>query len=668
MIEISEVAVQGTIQDGEFKGAFHFDSGFQVISANNNFGKSLAATSIAWCLGLEPMFGLKDDDTSRFPVAVKDVITLGEAKDLPVISSEASLTLKRSDGISIRLCRPIKGNSSQVKVEEFSDGKLQRTSVLNARRQGMKDETGGLQNFLFSWIGLPREQVVTRDGRETDVYLENIAPLFFIDQSEGWTDLQALQVFRYRQLDIQQVAVEFLLGAHDALRSRVIEQTFSTRESDLKRRAEYLSELVHKAFVRRGFEYSPSTHGSVTTIAKRWNDSSLFSHASSQCNFDYPTEQSRLKGRIEKLKEQLGSVSQDQRSNWAASEASQRVITLKGKRHVLREKLREARLQRSEQESLLGSLSQRIHTTRDVLRLKTEGIGRFDQVECPACHRSLEPASFNLSQQSVESVSAHIEALARDEKLIRSNHSSAEALATRLAAELAEVDSAIRTADQILAAVNASAGSDRELVTKAAIEIGGIEREIEKNEEFAIELRKLNEEIKTWVKEAGDLSSPDGSSGDLASRITAFEGILQSLLVALGHSAIPASSTSSVNLDSDYIPYLGPRRLRSLGSASDHSRLVTAYSLALAVAAQSNKGSHPGFVLLDEPLQQNPDEPHKKMFFKFLENKATRSLPIQTIVFTYLKSEEVKRLQKAGVNIKTPPGEHFLSLVEAAAE
>ncbi len=74
---------------------------------------------------------------------------------------------------------------------------LLRTSRLYARRQTMKDEHGGLQRFLFDWLGLPRKPVMTIRGEPGEVYLENIAPLFYIDQSEGWTDLQAQQVYRY---------------------------------------------------------------------------------------------------------------------------------------------------------------------------------------------------------------------------------------------------------------------------------------------------------------------------------------------------------------------------------------------------------------------------------------------------------------------------------------
>jgi hypothetical protein len=42
-------------------------------------------------------------------------------------------------------------------------------------------------------------------------------------------------------------------------------------------------------------------------------------------------------------------------------------------------------------------------------------------------------------------------------------------------------------------------------------------------------------------------------------------------------------------------------------AASDHSRLVAAYVLALAAASGSTDGLHPGFVVLDEEDVQTDD-------------------------------------------------------------
>ena len=140
---------------------------------------------------------------------------------------------------------------------------------------------------------------------------------------------------------------------------------------------------------------------------------------------------------------------------------------------------------------------------------------------------------------------------------------------------------------------------------------------------------------------------------------------MRQLLETLGHGAIRAQPTAELMLDEHYVPYLGPRRLRSLSSASDHSRLVAAYVLGLAAAAESVGGLHPGFVVLDEPLQQNPDEKHRDLFVDFLRSERVRALKGQTIVFTWLHDHERDRLTQAGVRLVNPRGDHFLELVRS---
>jgi DNA repair exonuclease SbcCD ATPase subunit len=668
MISIAAVEVEGESGAGPFRGAFAFTPGLQVISAPNYFGKSLAAKSIAWCLGLEPLFGSQNNDPSCFPVAVREVVDLGGTHDIPVTSSAATLTLDRDDGRHVRVRRAIKGDPSEVVVEELTEaGKTARTSRLYARKQTMKDEHGGLQRFLFEWIGLPRVQVMTISGEPAELYLENIAPLFFIDQNEGWTDLQSLQVYRYGLQQISEVAVEYLLGATDALAARFARQTAAAREDRLKAQAVALATQVGALFAKQGWTYNWSTHGSVADIVRRWSARTIVGVAKEEFRFDLANEQARLAQRADALREALARGSLDPMSTAAASDASQAAIDLKVRRHSLREELRVVRFQAQEQRELAESLEHRIHSAKDVVRLKRDGIGRLDSVECPTCHRSLDQAAFALTTQSIPQVEAHIDALEHDRSLIRANVASAEEQATRLAAELSRAEEQLRSAERALAVVNAAVGSVREQLAKTATDLASVEREIDKTAALGADLTELQRAIDTWLQEAEATAAPQFPQVDLARRRATFEQSLQVLLRALGHSAVTHGPNRDLRLDDQYVPYLGPRRLRSLGSASDHSRLVAAYVLALAEAARSLGGPHPGFVVLDEPLQQNPDPAHRQLFLTFLESAAARQLRYQTIIFTSLRDDEISRLKQSNVQVVTPEGDHLLRLSSSPA-
>ena len=107
---------------------------------------------------------------------------------------------------------------------------------------------------------------------------------------------------------------------------------------------------------------------------------------------------------------------------------------------------------------------------------------------------------------------------------------------------------------------------------------------------------------------------------------------------------------------------LGQKRIRSLGSARDQSRLIAAYTLALAEASCAVAGAHPGIVILDEPLQQNPDPKHRELFLSFLSKALAKSVNFQVIIFTSLRQAEIAQLRRGGVSVSTPEGAKFLRL------
>lgn len=531
----------------------------------------------------------------------------------------------------------------------------------------MKDEHGGLQRFLFEWLSLPRRAVMTTRGEPGEVYLENIAPLFYIDQSEGWTDLQAQQVYRYGLQQISSIAVEYLLGALDAVDARFEQQTAVAREAKLKAEAAGLAGQITTLFAKQGWIYTWSAHGSVSDIAKRWSARTLLDIARGEFHFDPGKEGADLRRRADALRELLSRGDLDPIDTSAASNASQTAIDLKMRRHALRDDLRKARMQAHEQRQLADSLEHRVHSAKDILRLKRDGIGRLEVVECPTCHRSLDPSTFALTSQSMKSVEAHIEALERDRLLVTANIESTDAQAARLAADLSRVEERLQAAERALSSVNAAVGSVREQLAKAATDLASVDYQMEKTTTLAREIDALQGAIEVWLREAGEIAAPPRAAVDLDRRRSVFEDDLRNLLRALGHKAVTTGTERDLRLDEDYIPYLGPRRLRSLGSASDHPRLVAAYALALAEASRSLGGLHPGFVILDEPLQQNPDAEHRELFVQFLQSAAATKLRYQTIVFTWLRDEERLRLEEAGVRIIAPAGEHLLRL-EAADE
>jgi hypothetical protein len=275
----------------------------------------------------------------------------------------------------------------------------------------------------------------------------------------------------------------------------------------------------------------------------------------------------------------------------------------------------------------------------------------------------LDPSTFLLTEQSEKSVATHIDALKRDHDLMSSNLQAVEARLTSTQAEFVRVESELRDFERSLVTVNAAIGTVREQLAKTAIELTTVERRLDQIIEAAGELDKLQAAVNNWLNDAKAAQQLGQLATDLQKRLDIFVRHLREYLVALGHSALLASNPAPLGLDERYTPYLGVRRLRSLGSASDQSRLVAAYCLALAASSKEVLGFHPGMVVLDEPLQQNPDDPHRDLFNTFLSDQLARQSGFQTVVFTFLRNPEIDGLRKQGTKVITPEGKHFLKIV-----
>jgi len=668
MIRLAFVEVSGVSSKGNFGGRFDFGVGVQIVSAKNSFGKSLAAKSIAWCLGVEVIFGVPPNDTAFFPDAVCAELDFPEAAGAIIESSQCSIGLVHSDGRSLVLTRSIAGGDHThiQATESNADNTESRSSVLQTKHHTMQDTTGGFQHFFFEWMCWPRTSVLTFAGDKSEIYLENLAPLFYIEQKEGWAGLQALQITRYSQLQIREIATEYLLGALDRIAQRVSNQEVAQQRALLKEAAEEISAHINAMVAMRGWPVNLSSHGSVTAITKRWREASLLNMLKAEANVDLDAAISSLNTRTDALRKALTTDPIDPADLSTMSAVSQKTIELKNERHRLNVELNSLRLQEQQARELESSLDNKIQSASDVLRLKTSGVGRLEHIECPTCHRDLEPATFSLSRQSADEITAYIETLRRDRALIRSNREHIRTASEALAGNLTVIDEKLRESERTLTSVTDAVGSVREQLTRRAADLSAAEREQDRSVATRAQIAQFQSEIDGWLRRADALEAKADVFTDIARRRARFQETLAKYVRELGHNAITPENIGTLRIDEDYIPYLGARRLHALGSASDQSRLIAAYSLALADASLTLGGMHPGFVVLDEPLQQNPDEEHRELLFSSL-TRDLASVAFQSVIFTWLPKVDIDRLRAAGIHVLTPTEKHFLCLQKQEA-
>ncbi len=651
MIFISSIEVSGTSDAGPFVGKLMFERGLQVITGRNGFGKTLAAKSIAWCLNLEAMFGQKDSDSSFFPEAVLEELNLPNANRTRVISSQATLTIERLDGQQLQLTRGITHDKNKIDIVRISGEQTTRLALLTGLGS-MVEETTGFQRFLFEWLGWPIKRTTTYNGPDAFIYMENLAPLFYIEQEEGWTEIQARQIGRYGQQQIRELSVEYLLGAVGAVDQRVASQQANALDNALRASARGLAERASQAFLKQGWAVDWSGNGSVKEVEARWSGTTLRKALLRDAEIDLANQRSMAVERVVALRKTVTTDPIDAANMTAPSSASQLVIDLKQRRHGLNSDLGMLRAQHTDNDHLLESLSHRIRTATDVHRLKTTGVGRLAHLECPTCHRELDIDAFQLNDQSAPEVHAHIEALKRDRALTKHTLSALDTRMRVTEAEVTKIDGELHNAQRTLEDVSATVGPVREQIVQAASNLAAQERFIERLDTTVNDLDELQKAIDQWLVDAKTAHPQEDISSDIARRVSVFTGALGEYLLALGHSAALDKGVGTLRLDQgQYEPYLGSRRLRTLGSGSDPARLVGAYTLALAAASETLHGLHPGLVILDEPLQQNPDDTHVELLLNFLSKSLAKEAKFQTLVFTFLSDTEVSKLREGGTKV-----------------
>ena len=355
----------------------------------------------------------------------------------------------------------------------------------------------------------------TFKGAASEVYLENLVPSFYIDQTEGWADIQAQQIGRYGQLEIKEIAVEYLLGAISAINTRVALRQSAQRQGALRELARNIAERVTALAERRDWNLDWSGGGSLEDIVKRWTKRTLSEAFKHDANVDLPARISGLSARADKLRQALRTDGVDRHNGSAPAEASQRTIELKRRRHTMNESLNTLRIQRDQTDELIGTLDHRIQSASDLLRLKETGVGRLDHVECPTCHRDLDPVTFALTSQSAESIRTHIESLKRDREMMIANYRSVESGLRTAQAAMRNLDGELREAERVLMGVTSAVGAEREQIAQIVGELSAIDRDTDRARENIEEIKELQAEIDRWLADAAGASGERPAAGGI---------------------------------------------------------------------------------------------------------------------------------------------------------
>lgn len=668
-LTIEKVVISGEAATGPFSGTISFTPGLNVICADNAFGKSLIYSAIEWCLGLEILYVTTAGNNEIFSEAVRTLVNLEDRKDVEVLSSNAQLILSGGPNTKITLRRSIKGEESKIIEAEFRGIAPNMPDGVKVRYQvgsgSLTDKTGGFQAFLLELLGIPSFEVMTFKGKPSRIYLENLAPLFMIDQLNGWSSIQALQIKRYGQIEIEAASVETILGLSTYAKKRFQEQRANLSERNLKNQISEIVETLNKLLVTGfGWDKELSSRGSLEDLVSKYGNFDVTKHLEETVHWNFNREIEILSSRKKNLKERLSAGDIDADNTNHAAQITQRSFGVKASLFSFKDQLNTLRIQQNEERRLLKTVEDRIQSAKDLLRFKERNIGLLKDVHCPTCAQEIEPRTFNLNEHSRENIEIYIAAADKERLVLNQSIDELGVEAARIVSSIEMLETEARSLDSTMDLLNATTGRQREALVSLSSEIQEIESKIARTHRIKETVKEIQDRIALWKADVSGIAQEAIETAEHKEdkkTKAMFTDCLIKLLRAFKHEGVASNDDEkSITIDDDYVPYRKNRLLSSIGSASDHPRLILAYTLALMITSFERSGNHPGFVVFDEPLQQNPDQKHRKFFVNFLISQG-KTLPGQTIFFTNLDSDELKQLRASGTPEQTFRRTNFLA-------
>ena len=213
-----------------------------------------------------------------------------------------------------------------------------------------------------------------------------------------------------------------------------------------------------------------------------------------------------------------------------------------------------------------------------------------------------------------------------------------------------------------------SFSSNKRYLMECSTKLSEIQNEIEKLDKFKGSIEAVQDELDLKIKDISEhLKKREINVEKHEMKIikdfkTSFISNIENIQLTAFKLDTYKTESKKITIEelNDYIPFLENKPLKRYCSASDQSKIIFAYLLALQeVAIQQDNRNHLGFTLFDEPIQQNPGGNYRSTiieFFSHLEKNAKG----QIIIFTKLEKDEENNLKESSF-FKILKGERFLT-------
>lgn len=623
-----------------------FSDNLTIIKGYNSTGKSTLFQSIIYCLGLEELIGGKNEKTMQ-SVLKSEILDNKNRIEANVIESNILLEIEGTSIVTIK--RYISSETKSSGLVEVFKGKLltepkQYDYVpMYVHDKGAADSENafGFHSFLEKLMGWELPQVQYKDGTYRKLYLQNIFPSFIIEQKAGWTDFLATIPY-YSLLDKETRALEFILN----LDSWKIQQRKSKLKQDKNdlildwrtKFSEFKSLANQIACEIRGVNDQPEIINSINSVYLVYVTEDITYNIS---DYIYVLEE-QYERLVELEIPNVGEQAEESeiRINRLNDKLSHYSINLSS---TINKKNLAISKYNSFKERLLELENDKVQNEYH-LKVKKKGAEEgfaIAQDNCPYCSQglndSLLPKDIEIVPMQIEDNLEYIKAQINLIKIYMSNHqndiSDLEKNIETLNIRISETRSNIRTLKTDLTSDNRLPSIElieERLKLKARLDL--YRKKYEEVGSFKEYFKSLSDE---WVQILSEEKKlPKILSAFDYKKISELETVFKQLLREFNYRSKPIDSIS-ISRDT-LLPVVDRYSLKFDSSASDFTRAIWSYTIALKETSEKYEGNHPKLFILDEPGQQEAGDNDLQFLLKRLGDYSDT----QSIVFSSFHQSE----------------------------
>jgi hypothetical protein len=488
---------------------------------------------------------------------------------------------------------------------------------------GSAQNERGFHRYLANFIGFNLPTVKTYQDEDILLYMECIFPLFFIEQTRGWSGLQSTTPTMYQIKNVQRVAVEFVLNldVSEIIKKKqqiLLRKTLLRNKWDsLKNGLDYISSSCDGLV--RNYPSHPITtieHRNIPFVSVkkdnewiRLDEYLIFLReclGNSKSGMDVVLESTD-----NNANQELKVLKNTLYSKQMMLETTQELIAQeKGAAYSLRERIVQLELE--------------IKNNQDIIKLKRYGAivqSKLEQGECPTCHQVIgEVLLKQPNDKEFLSLDDSLMFLKQQKEATKFLLNQPEQMLGLREKELATLERDINEIRIKIKDIN------NELIQPSAMPKISEMREVIKKEENLAKLESLLKQFdqKTtelyplmdlWriiLEDEAKLPRDTFSETDKVKLKKFGEDFTENIVKFKYTSKITKGITIS---EDNYKPIIDGFEMASGSSASDNIRLIWAYILALQETCSQFDSNHIGVTFFDEPGQHAMANVSKFQFY-----------------------------------------------------